>query len=243
MVLPVPWAYSHETAAELLGLPIPRSWQPGVALDVVRPTQSAPVRRSGLRGRRGLESRAVLHLHGVPVTDPVDTWCDLATCLGLTDLVVAGDAVMNRLAGTSAVLADAVTDRRGHRGARVLAQALPLLRVGSGSPMETRARLAFRDGGLPEPELNADILDEHGDWVARADFVWRAARLVVEYEGDIHRTDRRQWLMDVARTQLLEDLGWRVLRITARDLSTPELARAMARRICRALVVRMPEHR
>ncbi len=150
---------------------------------------------------------------------------------------------MNRLAGTSAVLADAVTDRRGHRGARVLAQALPLLRVGSGSPMETRARLAFRDGGLPEPELNADILDEHGDWVARADFVWRAARLVVEYEGDIHRTDRRQWLMDVARTQLLEDLGWRVLRITARDLSTPELARAMARRIRRALVARMPEHR
>jgi very-short-patch-repair endonuclease len=102
--------------------------------------------------------------------------------------------------------------------------------------MESRARLAFADGGLPEPELNADIVDDAGNWIARGDFVWREARVVVEYEGDVHRTDRQQWLTDVARTELLEDAGWRVIRITARDLSTPHLRARMVARIRRALM-------
>jgi very-short-patch-repair endonuclease len=53
------------------------------------------------------------------------------------------------------------------------------------------------------------------------DFLWREARVIVEYEGDQHRTDRRQWQNDIHRVRLLEGLGWKVIRITASDLSDP----------------------
>lgn len=238
LVLPTPWAYSHETAAGLLGLPLPTAWMPDRPLSVVRPSHCAPVKRPGVRGHRGLEKREVLMLLGLPVTDVVDTWCDLATRLGLVDLVVAGDAALNRSGIDLDEFRTAITARRGHRGARNRSAALSLLRVGSGSPMETRARLSFRNAGLPEPALNADIVDDSGSWVARADFVWREARLIVEYEGDEHRADRRRWQADIARIQLLEDLGWKVVRITARDLSTPQRLAAMTDRIRRALLAR-----
>ena len=87
--------------------------------------------------------------------------------------------------------------------------------------METRARLAFAQAGLPEPELNATMYAEDGHFLARVDFLWRGPRVIVEYEGDQHRTDRRQWQNDIQRTRLLEGLGWRVIRITAADLTDP----------------------
>lgn len=47
---------------------------------------------------------------------------------------------------------------------------------------------------------------------------------VLEYEGDHHRTDRRQWRDDVYRHELLHDLGWVVLLFHADDvLRRPEL--------------------
>lgn len=53
--------------------------------------------------------------------------------------------------------------------------------------------------------------------------VFRAQRVIVEYEGDHHRTDRRQWQTDIARHRLLEALECRVIRITARDLAADRL--------------------
>ena len=64
-------------------------------------------------------------------------------------------------------------------------------------------------------------------FIARGDFVWREAKVVVEYEGDHHRTHRRQWQHDIARTRLLEALGWRVVRITASDLRDARLRREL----------------
>lgn len=84
--------------------------------------------------------------------------------------------------------------------------------------METRARLAFVEAGLPEPELNATVSGPDGHFLARVDFLWREAGVVVEYEGDQHRTDRRQWQNDIARVRLLEESGLRVIRITSLDL-------------------------
>ena len=42
-----------------------------------------------------------------------------------------------------------------------MAEALPQLRRRSNSPMETRARLLFLRGELPEPELNVVITDSN----------------------------------------------------------------------------------
>lgn len=84
--------------------------------------------------------------------------------------------------------------------------------------METLARLVFARAGLPEPELNADVHDEAGLWILRADFLWRAQRVIAEYQGDVHRSDRRRWQADIARRRLAEDSGWIVVDLTAQDL-------------------------
>jgi hypothetical protein len=227
LVLPRPFAFSHLTAARLWRLPLPSVWQPHEPLHVTR--DGTPVRRVGVVGHRGLSTRRHEDLRGLAVTSPVDTWADLAVLpgLGVDDLVVAGDAFATRDPGLLAAMVDA-SQRTGRRGTRLLRQAAPLLRVGSGSAMETRSRLAFRRGGLPEPELNAEVYAEDGHFIARVDFLWREARVIVEYEGDHHRTDRRQWQLDIQRVRLLESLGWRVLRITSRDLRRPGLTRLLS---------------
>jgi very-short-patch-repair endonuclease len=48
---------------------------------------------------------------------------------------------------------------------------------------------------------------------------FRAARLsvAVEYDGDQHRTDRRQYVKDIRRWEIVERLGWLVVRVVAED--------------------------
>ena len=230
LVLPDPWAYSHVTAARLLGLPLPTRWSPSELLDVMRP-DGTTVRRPGVRARSGLESRRPMLVRGLPVTDVATTWCDLAGRLELDDLVILGDAALGRRAGAGARLR--VEDlravhrlRAGGRGATTRSRALELVRVGSASPGETRARLFFQRAGLPEPELNVDVGSAER-WVARVDFLWARQKVIVEYEGDQHRTDRAQWQWDIHRVRELAALGFRVVRMTAADLRDPGRGQAL----------------
>jgi hypothetical protein len=87
--------------------------------------------------------------------------------------------------------------------------------------------------GLPEPELNVRIYDRAGWFLGEGDLVHRSARLVLEYEGDHHRTDQAQWRKDLLRRERFEDAGWSVLRVTGDDLfpHRRELLRRVAFRL------------
>ncbi|NYG35864.1 DUF559 domain-containing protein [Janibacter alkaliphilus] len=221
-----PFAFSHQTAAAVWRLPLPGATG-DEPVHVTRPSALAQTRRRGVVGHRGLESRTTTTLRGLPVTDLMDTWADLASCgLRTDDLVVVADVVVRRRPDLLVGLHQVAARRR--RGGRALREAAALVRVGSDSPMETRTRLALVRSGLPEPELNGDIHDDTGGWVARCDLVWREARVVVEHEGDQHRTDRRRWRHDIARLRQLEALGWRVVRVTADDLHGRRLQELVA---------------
>ncbi len=50
------------------------------------------------------------------------------------------------------------------------------------------------------------------------DFLWRRPRVIAEYHGDVHRTDRATWQSGFTRRQLAEDNGWRMIEFTARDV-------------------------
>ena len=239
LVLPQPWAWSHETAAELLGLPIRHPWNPGDRLSVIRPTPAGPVRRPQIRGHLGMESRSLTVVAGMPVVSPYPTWRDLAPGLARDDAVVLGDALAawphtadeERLGLTSLARLEAeVLNRAKTHGAPAAQRAFALVRAGSRSPMETRARLLFIDAGLPEPELNAAVFDD-GQWVAMVDFLWRAQRVIVEYQGDHHRSDRAQWMADVDRLELLRDLGWLVIPMTARHVGHTEARQMFVTRL------------
>lgn len=218
LVLPIGSAFSHLTAARIQGLPVPRRWAPTEPLDVMNVTGAPLIRRACCKGHRGLELRRAVRRHGLRVVSPEDTWCDLASTgsLDLDELIVLGDAVVHHLRGIQpGQLAEAVRRRRGWRGRRLMSEALPQLRPRNNSPMETRARLFFLRGGLPEPELNVVINDKSsGQWLSDSDFVWREQRVVAEFDGDHHRTDRQQWQNDVARRENLQDDGWAFVQLT-----------------------------
>jgi len=75
--------------------------------------------------------------------------------------------------------------------------------------METRLRWLLIQAGLPRPEVQAKLS------FGRADLFYRAARLVIEYDGGNHR-DR---LVDDDRRQnALVEAGYRLLRYTAPDV-------------------------
>lgn len=177
---------------------------------------------------------------GLPVVSPEDVWCDLASELGLDDLIVLGDQVVNRWTGVPEEQLRAAAERRGSApGAPRMREALPELRTGSRSAMETRARLVFLRAGLPEPELNATVLSEQGEWLGECDFVWRRHRLIAEYEGDHHRTEAKQWHHDVGRQELFQDDGWRFVRVTKRDVFWANHRHDLVQRLANRLGVRV----
>lgn len=139
--------------------------------------------------------------------------------LSVWDLIAAADYLVGpKPKATLANLEDAVATWQGQNGAKTLRAALPFVRLRVRSPRETLLRLLLLDAGLPEPEINYWIYDDHGQFLTESDLVYPEEKVVIEYEGDHHRTDVRQWRKDIARREALEDAGWRVIRVSADDL-------------------------
>ena len=196
----------------------------------------APRRRGVVGSRSSTEPRlvGVEGVRGARVTAPADTWCSLAEHLGVDDLIAAGE----RLLGLPFPLADARTideaiQRHGsRRGASRLTEARRAMRANVYSRRETFTRLVLTRAGLPEPEPNGPILLRSGRRT-RGDLVFRAYKVLVEYDGEQHLFDVGQWATDVSRLNDLIDDGWWVIRIT-KGTSRAELlartARALADR-------------
>ena len=177
---------------------------------------TSQVTRAGVVGHRGTASGTAV-ASGLRVTDAVVTWADLAPYGSVDDCVVFADAVVRRPSYPLSALRAEIDTRHGGRGVRTLREAVRLIR-GSDSVMESRARLVMHRCGLPAPQLNSEVFDESGGWLACPDFSWSRLKVAVEYDGDHHRSDRRQWQRDIARRRLLEAAGWRVIVITADDV-------------------------
>ena len=235
--LPTDAAFSHTTAARLHRLPTPAPW-PGSAeaLDVMRATRRPRVSRSGCVPHRGSETRTVVVVSGLRATSPVDTWCDLAGHWAQGDLLAAADVLLRRRHLTPQELVAAAAARAGRRGVGDLMTVAALARSGSASPGESLARHWFWRWGLPEPELNAAVLDAHGGWLATSDFVWRERRVVGEYDGDVHRTDRRAWQRDRDRRSSIEDRGWAYVDMTSLSFSDESRRDALRARLTRHLL-------
>lgn len=236
LALPDDIAFSHLTAARLHGLPMPRRWDPAEPIHVMRRTDQPRIERAGVRSHRGIERRWLTEVEGLPVTAAVETWADLSTSLGVDDLVAVGDVLANPPRGIPLKdLHRAAADRAG-RGSVALRKAAALSRVGSASAWESKARVRFALWGLPEPELNVDVHDAWGRWLACSDFVWRDRRVVGEYDGDQHRTDRRAWQYERERRAGLEDEGWTYVEMTSLSLTAPRESAALRSRLTRLLL-------
>ena len=212
LVLPASAVFSHHTAAQLRDLPVP---------DESRVHVTVPVTASRSRVRGIVVHRAPVGaascVHGVPVSSAERTFTDLGRGLGLVDAVVLGDAMVRRGFTSERTLRDAAAHATG-RGVLRVRRAAGLVRAGVDSPMESRLRLLLVAAGLPCPEPGLEVLDAYGQWIATVDLQYVAERIALEYDGDLHRTSKRKWRHDVATRELLRDLGWTVLVVTANDV-------------------------
>jgi hypothetical protein len=236
------FAFSHVTAAQLLGIPLSYDIEEDPRLHIIRSTSANRVRRDGVVGHRGLESRDVVMLHGLPVVAAADTWVDLGELVGprkpvgLDDLIIAGDAIVNRFESRQPLKA-ALERRRRPRGKVTLSHALIWIRVGSRSPMETRTRLMLVRAGLPEPRLNQHVISRDGLWLAWSDFVWKRMRVVGEYNGEaFHSGEEKEAYDEVRRLGLVDD-EWAVVVVVKDDVFVPADRDAKLREFADALDV------
>src|SRR5690606_38785550 len=101
----------------------------------------------------------------------------------------------------------------------------------SDAPPESAFRRRFHVAGFPSAEPNGRIYDAHGRFLAMPDLQFRQFRMAFDYEGDHHRTDKRQWRKDLRRAPRLEDERWHYPRISGDDLADPRYLLARTRRI------------
>ncbi|WP_130506413.1 hypothetical protein [Microterricola gilva] len=235
--------FCAQTAAALLGLPLPRSLRADTRLHVGALGGQGP-RRAGVIGHRlPIDTPCADSVGGFTVTDAASTWCQLAAALSREELTAAGDFILSGIrrpgGGRSDALAQleelraAVSRHGAGRGATALRWALEHVRVGVDSPQETRLRLALVAHGFAEPVIGFPVAVDHGTLTLHPDLAWPDLRLAIEYEGDEHRESKRRFRADIRRREKFEAAGWRVIRVTADDLG--EELRAFITRV-RAIV-------
>lgn len=223
--------FSHVTSAVLLGMWLPLALQQHLVLHVAVPTGVRAPRDHLVKGHALVERPGPVRTkHGLRIASARETWCQLATILGLEDLVVAGESLLakNRRDRQPLWSLSAAVDSGDRPRQAMLERALPLLREGSRSAKETELRRLLVRAGLPEPEINGDITDDTGVWVAECDLVYRAHRVVVEYEGEQY-FEKRQGRKDVRKYELLRALGWTVVLVVQEDLGDPQATAARVR--------------
>jgi len=225
------------SAATHLGLPLP-AWLPerrtNGSINVAVAAGRQRPRHAGIAGRRlRIPSDHLMHERGVLVTNPARTWLDCAPLIPLEHLVAMGDHILHTRLHSSAQLADVVAWGRGRRGVVAAREALGLLDEHSESPGESITRCLLIFEGIPRPVCNVDVMDGTR-WIARVDMAWLEERVVLEYDGAVHLSERQR-RRDAQRRNLLQEAGWLVITITADDLRTP---RRLARMVKEALLLR-----
>ncbi|WP_078325422.1 type IV toxin-antitoxin system AbiEi family antitoxin [Mycobacteroides salmoniphilum] len=184
--------------------------------------------------RSVLPADEVCIVRGMCVTTPARTALDLAGRYPDAHVVPAIDALCQATGLTTAEVLSLAERYRGRRGIRKARAALDLVDPGAQSPKETWLRLLLIRAGLPCP--TTQILVHNGDFVplAYVDMGWEDVMVGVEYDGDHHRSDRRQYVKDIQRLEMLEGLGWLIVRVVAEDHPDDIIRRvleALARRV------------
>jgi very-short-patch-repair endonuclease len=165
---------------------------------------------------RSLAPSDVTRHYGIPVTTPARTLIDLATVVDLATLEDAlAEMQIRGLVRPETLIP---------RATGALAEAL-----GAAEPTRSRLERAFRrfvrEHGLPPPVINGFVegyeVDAH----------WPDARLVVEVDGWRYHSTRAAFEDDRERDAVLQAAGWRVVRVTARQLHarTAERIRRLVR--------------
>ncbi|GCD89045.1 hypothetical protein [Nocardioides sp. LS1] len=213
LVLPAGAAFTHLTAAALLGWHTPTLPEHLPVFAVVGQGDPRP-RRPGLLCSRVLRPAPPRLVHGLPV-EPVDQiLLRLARDLGHLDLVVIIDSARRLGHITPAAMARVLNSRRP--GVRNLRAAWEASTAKSQSAGETVLRLFDECMEVPvEPQ--ALLHDEAGNVVGQADLLVVGTKQLHEYDGAVHRR-KDQHRVDLRRERGLARAGYQRRGFTLDDL-------------------------
>lgn len=207
---------SHRSAGVLWGLGSVR----GGIVDVTAPRGRR--RRPGIAAHEGrLDEADVTSHRGIPVTTVARTLLDLAGILPRADLERTVDQAIRTRRYDRAALDHAMARAHGRRELRPLRAVLEDLDPDRGRTrfeLEATALPLILAAGLPRPRVNEHV-EGH-----RVDLHWPEHRLVVELDGRTWHSDPTAFEADRLRDGDLLLAGWRVLRVTWRQLTRDRAA-------------------
>ena len=216
--------FSHTSAALIHGLPL-LSGRYGV-VDVIRTNGGHGEITETMHARSAtLDADEIADVDGLPVTSLARTATDLIRQLPFMEAVMVADAAL--LKGET--LENLLARTAQGRGCRMAAAVLAFADGRAESPGESISRVKIHKAGLPIPDLQRNLHDANGEFLARTDFWWEGHRLAGEFDGivkyealvpegktvaDVIRAEKR-------REQALRDEGIEVIRWTWDDLWHP----------------------
>ena len=164
---------------------------------------------------------------------------EVAAHFGVEAGLVSAEAALRERRTTRADLEGAARTLGAAKGCHAATRVAELASAKSESAGESRTRWLLLTLGYQPPQQQAEIADEHGLLVARVDFLFRAEKVIVEFDGMLKYTDPSALRREKVREDRLRELGYEVVRLTWADLDDPSLiarrleaafARARARR-------------
>jgi hypothetical protein len=204
---------SHESAAEYWGM---RPYS-GAFWSVSVPRH----RGDGITGvrvhRMNLDPADITFVDGIWVTTPARTLLDLAEVAPRHVPRAIERLEELRLLDLGAI-EETMARAPGRRGLKPLDAALDLYRPGvvTRSELERRALDLVAAAGLPTPAANAGIAGIDGE----VDLLWVDHAVVVEIDSARYHSSRRAFERDRRKSAELTALGYRVIRVTDRQLTT-----------------------
>lgn len=212
---------SHRTAAALHDLGV----RAGPRIDLLAHRWERTHRGPEVAVHEALDLRAedVTRIGPIPVTTPVRTVLDLASCLGAEQLARVADEVVRRDPEAAVVLERRFVETR-RRGKRGYARLAVVLQEVLGRPLATDSR--FEDvmvalitaRGLPMPVAQHPVV--LGRTEVHLDLAWPELLLAVECDSLSHHRDVHAFRWDRRRQNLLVLAGWMVLRCSWDDVTS-----------------------
>lgn len=226
LVLPPGTVAAGVTAARLWGFDVPIDT--GAPLEFLVPGKRNRVKLTDAVLRFG-QVDDIERPQGVPSTNRARTMIDLVGRLRFDDAVTLVEAGLRRDPGLTVQMKHEQDRRPNRRGRALIASVLDFADSLSESPLESRARILWHEARLPAPTQQA-VIRSNGSFVARVDFLWDEARLIVEVDGLAKYDEPGALAAEKRRQNELVSLGYTVLRFTWADVvGNPEYVVAQVR--------------
>jgi Protein of unknown function (DUF559) len=151
---------------------------------------------------------------GIRLTSVARTVVDLARSSSFQSGVAVADSALRSKQVTKAELQSVITDCVRWPGIGKARQVVEFADGQSESALESISRVAFRDHGLPAPELQVWVGGDDEGVIGRADFLWRRYRTIGEADGAVKYKDTARAISQLRRDALLRAAGFEVVHFT-----------------------------